>query len=315
LDPAFLKQSLVSRAFAAVIAGCLGVALLVSTARAATVTFTPAADTTLIQVSPNNNNGGQAWFDAGTTQNGTLNRGLFKFDLTSIPTNAVIRSASVVLIVVHQPRDGNADAPFGLYRMLRTWGEGTNVNLQNPGQGSPATAGEATWNYRFYSTNAWSSPGGVIGVDYSGVESSFQFVYGVGQSPYSFDTTPEMVGDVQTWVSNPESNCGWMLLCDDESTPFTARRFASREDPNNAPVLQLDYIVPVGIDHAQKAGTQFNVGFTAYPGQNYSVQYRDSLTTGTWQTLSNIPPPSVPTSVVVADPIVATHRFYRAITF
>jgi hypothetical protein len=124
-----------------------------------------------------------------------------------------------------------------------------------------------------------------------------------------------MVGDVQTWVANPSSNFGWMLLCDDEGSIFTARRFGSREDTNNAPVLQLDYIAPVRIDHAQRVGSQFNLGFTAYPGQNYALQYRDSLSTGTWQTFTNFSPPSVPTPIVVADPIVSAHRYYRAITY
>jgi hypothetical protein len=33
-----------------------------------------------------------------------------------------------------------------------------------------------------------------------------------------------------------------MFMCDDEATPFTARRFGSREDPNASPQLTIQFM-------------------------------------------------------------------------
>jgi hypothetical protein len=51
------------------------------------------------------------------------------------------------------------------------------------------------------------------------------------------------VADVQGWLNNPKSNFGWMLISESEDTRFTARRFGSREDPNNAPLLDVQYVL------------------------------------------------------------------------
>ena len=47
--------------------------------------------------------------------------------------------------------------------------------------------------------------------------------------------------DLQEWLAHPTSNFGWMFMCDDEATPFTARRFGSHEDPNASPQLTIQF--------------------------------------------------------------------------
>jgi hypothetical protein len=284
-------------------------------APAASLWLNPAADTTLIEVAPTNSNGGQLWVNAGTTQNGPSVRGLFRFDLAVVPTNAVVGLVSLSFQVVHQPVDGLENAPFGLYRMLRAWGEGTNANLGNPGQGSPAATGDATWTCRFYSTNTWGAPGGAPGIDFVPVESSYTYIYGVDQSPYLFGSTPELVADVQGWVRQPASNYGWMLRCDDEGTLFTARRFASREDANNAPILQVDYLVPPGSLGIQHTGAQTTLSFLAWPQQNYRLEYSDLLGTNSWLTLATVNPQPQASRVLVIDTAPAPRRFYRLATW
>ena len=236
-------------------------------AGAASLTLIPSADTSLIEIAPTNNNGGQAWLLSGKIQNDVYRvRALMKFDISALPTNAVVLSTTLTVEVTRQPGDGLANAPFGLYRMLRPWGEGDKVATTVPGQGLPATAGEATWRHAFFPTNEWTLPGGASGVDFSEIESSFQFIYGTGQSPYRFESTPELVADVQSWVNNPQSNYGWMLLCDDEATIFTARRFGSREDSAAPPLLEIEYFVPPYITSVSRAGDYFNLSFTTWPG-------------------------------------------------
>jgi hypothetical protein len=196
-----------------------------------------------MQIQPERNNGAEEWFLAGTTQNGTRNRGLLQFDLTGIPANSIITSVSLSLDVTRMPGCGFAISSFSLHRMLVSWGEGDKFALDNSGgQGAPATAGDATWNNRFFGGPAWSVPGGGADADFVADASASTFIYGTGDSPYAF-TDALMVGDLQDWLDHPSSNYGWMFLCDDEATPFTARRFGSHEDLNASPQLTIQFMV------------------------------------------------------------------------
>ena len=222
----------------------LAPALTPDQGQAASVALRPVADTSLMEVAPNNNNGGQAWFLAGTTQNYTRTRGLFYFDLTAdVPTGSLIESVSLQLEVTRQPSDGFNPAPFGLHRLLRPWGEGNKVALDNPGgMGAPAESGEATWRDRFaFTPQTWTVPGGAPNIDYVVDASAQAYIYGVGDSPYTFHSTPALVADVQGWVNDPTSNFGWMLICQTEDNNFTARRFGSREDADAAPLLFVEF--------------------------------------------------------------------------
>src|ERR1051325_7941591 len=72
------------------------------------VYLTPSADTALLAAFPTHNFGGQTYFNAGTTQNYTKNRGLLKFDVAGeLPPHAKIVSASLTLDVQHTPSDGD----------------------------------------------------------------------------------------------------------------------------------------------------------------------------------------------------------------
>ena len=75
--------------------------------RAASVSITPSADTTLFQLDPANNFGSQPDFAAGTTAIATRSRGLFTFNVAaSVPAGATINSVSLTLTVVKVPRSG-----------------------------------------------------------------------------------------------------------------------------------------------------------------------------------------------------------------
>jgi len=286
--------------------------LAAAPAGAALVTNVPSADTSLIEIAPTNNNGAQAWVLAGRIQNDNYrNRGLFKFDFSNLPTNTQIRSATAVFQVTRVPADEPANASFGLHRMLRPWGEGNKFAAlgQPPGHGRPATAGEATWRCAFHPTNDWSVPGGAADVDFSSVESSFQSIGDLGT--YRFEPTPELIADVQDWVNHPESNFGWMLLCNAEDTPWNARRFGSREDPEAYPTLEIDYLIPPRIDSFTRSGNQSHLTFTTAPGNYYLVEFLDSFASGHWQTLTNLGLATNAASISVPDLTPAAGRFYR----
>ncbi len=102
----------------------------------------------------NKNSGGHQDIAVGSDgQIPYVRRGLFKFDISSIPSNSTIDSVTFEATVVKMPCARNAnhskcltvpfsDSTFDLYRLLKPWGEGVGTFKK----GSTALAGEATWN-------------------------------------------------------------------------------------------------------------------------------------------------------------------------
>ena len=220
----------------------IGIWTCAGAGRADVMTLHPSADTTLHEYFPENNLGGLLYFTAGTTQNRPRTRGLMAFDIAgALPAGATINSVSLTLEVIGQPVDGDTPSNFELHRMLVAWGEGGGNGLP-PFLGAPAQLGEACWNSPAAVTGLnWGAPGGLAGVDFTAQRSGDTFIYGVNFSPYLFDSSFGLVADAQSWLDHPQSNFGWMMLTETEDEIFSARRFASREDPFRAPLLQIEF--------------------------------------------------------------------------
>jgi hypothetical protein len=207
--------------------------------------LTPAADTTLAEVSPGNNFGGADFFNSGTAGNRRDNRGLLRFDLAALPSGAVLQSAELFVDVVREPEDGLEGSTFELHRALVSWGEGAGVpDPLHPGRGVPAQPGEACWTHRFAGTGqTWSAPGGVLGTDFALSASGEVSVLGINDSPYTLVNTPQLLADLEFWRVQPDANFGWAWLSLSEGVQYTARSFGSREGLS-PPVLRLTYTVP-----------------------------------------------------------------------
>lgn len=279
---------------------------------AETVSLTPSADTSLLEAFPGNNFGGQLFFNSGTTQNYTKNRGLLKFNIAEhIPANAKIKSGTLSFEVTGSTAETDKDNPstFQLRRMLRDWGEG-NKSGQPPQLGAPATTNEANWTYRFaFTTNTWGIPGGQSGVDFSTNSSGEDFFYGIDRSPYYIQPNAQMTADLQSWLNQPSNNFGWMLLSQSEELNFSARRFGSREDTNRAPVLTVEYFVP-RINQITLVNNSVELQFVAEAEQSYVVEYQN-FPGENWVALTNFPAVSEPTNFVAKDSLSNTQRFYR----
>jgi hypothetical protein len=84
----------------------------------------------------------------------------------------------------------------------------------------------------------------------------------VNAIPYTFTSSSGLVTDLQAWVNNPSSNFGWLMMSENETSPYTARRIGSRDDSPRAAVLRVDYSVPtLGISQQPQSQTNF-VGST-----------------------------------------------------
>ncbi|MBT8047082.1 MAG: DNRLRE domain-containing protein [Xanthomonadales bacterium] len=209
--------------------------LLAAPVSAETVVIDASQDNTLYESSQGAlSNGAGDYLFAGRTLNQGLRRAVIAFkDLGEIPEGATIQS---VRIHLWQSRENAAATTLSVHRLDSDWGEGTSNASGQEGAGAAATAGDATWNHRFFDNLTWNNPGG----DFSATASAQITVDNNGA--YMIESTQALVADVQGWLDDPNSNFGWILLADEGAT--SARRFNSRENPmqEQRPMLEVEYL-------------------------------------------------------------------------
>jgi hypothetical protein len=213
---------------------------------AATAYFLPAKDTMIFQNNPSNGAGGAPGFFAGTNSMPSIRRGLIAFDVSRIPSHATITGVELRLVIGQVAGSGGGGGPggfddpvIGLHKLLVDWGEADTgasnaQNLNGIGQGNPAQHGDATWNQRFFQVSGtnWAQPGGQSGVDYLSAPSASLVQANTSTPPGNvsvWTSTPELVADVQSWITSPNLNYGWMLINTDESSVQTFRGFYSHD--------------------------------------------------------------------------------------
>ena len=304
-------QSEKTNVFVVKFAGVFISLLLTFRVFADSVTLAPSADTSLFENEPDNNLGTSLSLVSGANASGFRSRELMEFDFTGqIPTNAIVQSVTLVVYVVTVPGGGGGTASvFDMHRLLVSWNEG----LGSGNMGSPANTNETTWNDRFYPNTGWTVPGGGISNDFSATVSASLLWNAVGT--YTYNSTSNLVADVQQWVSNPAANFGWMFISESENVMQTARRIGSRESGSTSPTLTVQFTLPASaptIQNVQASGGTIQFSFTAAAGQSCVVQYSSSLSPVSWQTLTNIPAQPAATNIVVSDTLTnGPQRFYR----
>jgi hypothetical protein len=200
----------------------------------------PSKDTTLIESAKGllGNSEGETIFVGRTGQpQESRRRGLIAFDLAgAIPARSRITSVTLTM-TLQMSAGGDQPRTVNLYRVSRFWKEGTSV--AQGGRGAEAVAGDATWIHSVYPTSRWSRPGG----DYLKASSAKTDVGGPGV--YTWNSTPRLVADVQSWVNAPKNNFGWILI-GDESQAATAKVFHSSEatDETVRPQLSVTFTPP-----------------------------------------------------------------------
>jgi len=209
------------------------------------VILNPIKDNTLFENATGAlSNGAGAYLFAGNTNGGATRRGLLVFDVAgNIPAGSVINSVSLTL---NMSKTIAGAQTVELRRVLTDWGEGTSDaegNAGNEGSGAASTAGDASWLHTFFDSATWAAPGG----DFAAAASASLEVGGLGS--YTWESTPELVTDVQAWYENQESNFGWILL-GNEAGNGTAKRFDSRGngDASLHPQLQIEYMKMTAVE-------------------------------------------------------------------
>lgn len=229
------------------LATLIPLALCTADARSDTITIGASKDNSIFENFSTNSSGGTAGIYVGGTATRSPRRGLIAFDVAgNVPAGATITSAQLTLYLAL----GSGDSVVvELHTLLADWGEGTAGSdldtVHFGGAGFQASAGDATWNQRFFGSANWTSPG--AGGDFNPTASGAALI-GVpnidvaNPTPFHWFSTPLLVSDVQSWLDNPATNFGWILMNTGETVQGSARAYFSRSatlDTAGFP-LQLD---------------------------------------------------------------------------
>lgn len=198
------------------------------------VSLTPSMDNTLFEESGSESNGAGSHLFVGTTNTGNARRALMAFDVAgALPEGAQVEHVELSL---NHSKTLAGDVEVLLYRVTRSWGEGSSDAPAEEGGGTAAVAGDATWTHAIYDTEEWQNGGG----DFDASPSAAVTIGALGT--YTVESTLELVKDVQRWMDEPASNFGWILIADEEASAG-AKRFDSRDHAiaENRPRLTVRY--------------------------------------------------------------------------
>ena len=168
----------------------------------------PSDDTYINAIQPDTNFGTDTLFQVWANSGGNR-RGLLRFDLSSIPTDAIITSATLYIYT----SDSSTGVVTSVYRVTSPWSETT-----------------ATWN----------SPWSIVGGDYNNL---------ISYASYSPNTancmvTLNLTSLVSQWVNGTYQNYGMLLLSTGNNHAF---RYVSKEETTNLqnrPRLSVTYTTP-----------------------------------------------------------------------
>lgn len=180
-----------------------------------------ATDASIDQSKPNGNFGEAKEFALGTDS-----RALLYFDLSALPAESTVYSAT---LEVSTPGDPYPPIMVDIHRLTAEWNEGTDLN------GTTLPADGVTWNERKPGI-PWITAGG----DYDAATiSSFNFA--IPGEIASFDVTAL----VRDWVSQAQPNYGLIMI---GRTAAAGLSIVSSDKPsvNARPKLTINYSCPCG---------------------------------------------------------------------
>jgi hypothetical protein len=193
--------------------------------------FGSAVDAYILSTAPNTNTAlDDQFLVCGNASSSAVCRVLIKMPLFSVPENAEILSARLVLYCENALNTTSYD--LTIHRSLVEWFAG-------PGFGSTYS----TWNHRdALNTVAWpGGAGGASGTEWAATPTDTVAVQ-YHKRYYTFDVT----ADVADFADGTHSNYGWWILHPSEATSSASKRFGSSRGDNRgfAPYLLIEYQEP-----------------------------------------------------------------------
>jgi len=212
------------------------VAAMTMLAPAQELVLTPSLDNTLYEsASGATSNGSGPHLYVGNTAGGDARRSVLEFDLSGVTPGTQVTSAELTLSLNLEP-GGAGPTAISAHALNSAWGEGSSNAGTPGGTGAASQPGDATWLHTFFNTATWTTPGG----DFTATPSAITTVDNPGTYTW---TGSVLASDVQSWVDDPGSNDGWILVGDETSTR-NARRFDSREGGSPASLALTFGAVP-----------------------------------------------------------------------
>jgi hypothetical protein len=201
-----------------------------------TVVLSATQDNSMFSENGTYSNGtGEQLFAGRINSGGALRRALIKFNVSSIPPNAIITDAKLEIYVELSPRTNLFGFNnFSIHKLTKNWGEGASISFS--GRGSTAQTNDATWEYNFYTSSQWTNPGGDF------VATATATATGRLNLWSEWNGTG-VINDINAWRSNSTTNYGWILL-GEETVNASARVFSSRSNGSNPPKLTITYTLP-----------------------------------------------------------------------
>ena len=123
-----------------------------------------------------------------------------------------------------------------MHKLAQDWGESASNASGQEGTGALAEIDDATWTNAFDGGAAWLTVGG----DFNPTPSATLVVNGL--QTYQIQSA-DLITDIESWLSTPENNFGWILI-GEENSNGTAYRFNTRENATSPPQLIIDYSLP-----------------------------------------------------------------------
>lgn len=170
---------------------------------------------------PNNNYGTATVMASGETLSGaTTYRALIKFDLSSIPSNAVISTATFSLYDYFH--DASNVRTARCYRILRDW-----------------TETGSTWN-NWKSGNAWTTAGcGSAGNDYASGDIG-NLSYDVAAAKWR--DFPMTASGIEDFVNGTNPNYGWIVRMDTEVNDYHDHRTSDFGTASFRPKIEIVWV-------------------------------------------------------------------------
>ena len=184
-----------------------------------TFTSQAATGTYIGSQSPNGTHGSDDTLYAGADPYG-MYRAILKFDISSIPGNAVASSATVSLWHWFEGASNTRNA--SIYRVLRNWTV-------------------PTWN-RYNATSVWGTAGCSNATDYDPTPWATLSLSGTeanGQKDWTFNAYG--LAELRRIVSGEYLNYGWILRVDTEVLDVHAFRSAQYATSAERPLLSITY--------------------------------------------------------------------------
>jgi len=202
------------------------------------ISMPASQDNTLYQPDGNRSNGiGEQMFIGVDT--GNIRRAVVAFNVHAyVPPGSTVDSVRVFFTTI---TGSSITYRTGLHRVLKDWGEGAS-RPSNEANGAQAAQGDATWTHSMWPDSAWAAPGG----DFIVLPSGSANVAGAIVR-YTFNTTPALTADVQSWLDDPSTNFGWLIMGNENpANPGTLKSFGTQQNvaTDRRPSLQVFYRTP-----------------------------------------------------------------------